>query len=146
VADLLGVLASGAYARDAGIYTNSVTADQQTNYDVTVKNGSLQIDNASPNPNPNPNLPRASLPAAHTPDARLPAPQITRLSLAGFGNAGEAVGRVGHRQPLVKLGTTASLLACSSDEPSDECICQDALHSDVEICQAPGARQQDKKP
>lgn len=144
MADLLGVLASGAFARDAGIYTNSVTADQQTNYDVTVKNGSLQIDNA--NPNPNPNLPRASLPAAHPPDARLPAPQITRLSLAGFGNTGAAVGQLGHRQPLAKMGATASLLACSSDEPSDDCICQDALLSDVEICQAPGARPQDKKP
>lgn len=144
VADLLGVQASGAFGRDAGLYTNSVTAAQQTNYDVTVINGSLQIDNA--NPNPIPNSPRASLPATYVPDARLPATQITRLSLAGFGSAGAAVGQVGHRPSWVKLGTTASLMACSSDGAADDCICQDTPHSDVEICQAPGARPQDKKP
>jgi filamentous hemagglutinin family protein len=144
VADLLGVQASGAFGRDAGLYTNSVTAAQQTNYDVTVINGSLQIDNA--NPNPIPNSPRASLPATYVPDARLPATQITRLSLAGFGSAGAAVGQVGHRPSWVKLGTTASLMACSSDGAADDCICQDTPHSDVEICRAPGARPQDKKP
>lgn len=146
VADLLGVQASGAFGRDAGLYTNSVTAAQQPNYDVTVINGSLQIDNANPNSNPIPNSPRASLPATYVPDARLPATQITRLSLAGFGSAGAAVGQVGHRPSWVKLGTTASLMACSSDGAADDCICQDTPHSDVEICQAPGARPQDQKP
>ncbi len=43
VSDLTHVTASGATAKNAGTYTNTVTAGTETNYTVTTANGSLDI-------------------------------------------------------------------------------------------------------
>jgi filamentous hemagglutinin family protein len=45
-ADLVNVSASGASARNAGSYTNTVSAGTQANYELTLQNGTLQIDKA----------------------------------------------------------------------------------------------------
>jgi filamentous hemagglutinin family protein len=46
-ADLTNVTATGASARNAGTYTNTVSASAQTNYDLTLQNGTLQINRAN---------------------------------------------------------------------------------------------------
>ena len=46
MADLVGVSASGASARNAGSYTNNVTAGIQANYSLTLQDGTLTIDKA----------------------------------------------------------------------------------------------------
>ena len=140
-ADLNNVSASGASGRNAGSYANTVSAGTQTNYEVTLQHGSLQIEAVKPDP-----LPQSTrLPVAYKPDPRLPAPQVSRLSLAGFGNTGAAVGQVGHRQHLIKVGAAASLQACSNDSASKDCVCEDTAQTGVEICQVSAAHPEDKQ-
>jgi filamentous hemagglutinin family protein len=46
-ANLSSIQASGAMAKNAGTYSNTVTAGSETNYTVTAVNGALQIDKAN---------------------------------------------------------------------------------------------------
>jgi len=125
-----------ASGKNPGTYASNlkVSGSDATNYDIAVTNADLVIRS----------LP-APMPMAPSSAAQQSANPITRVGLVGFGLAGAAVATADRSAQPIRLGQTLLSQACSGDETSESCTCQDTPLSDVEICFVSGHPPHDQK-